>query len=175
MDTGLIHIYCGDGKGKTTAALGLTIRCAGQGGHILFAQFLKSRPTGELSALQRFDTITVLRSKGVEKFTFQMTPDELAATKTEQTALFDTVMKTCRQNRPDMVVLDEILPACTLGLVDEQAVLAFLDSKAATLEVVMTGRTPPASFLSRADYVSEICKRKHPFDRGIGARIGIEE
>ena len=72
MDTGLIHIYCGDGKGKTTASLGLALRCAGRGGRILFAQFLKGRPTGELTSLAQIPAITVLRGKAILKFTFQM-------------------------------------------------------------------------------------------------------
>lgn len=76
MDTGLIHIYCGDGKGKTTASLGLVLRCAGRGGKVLFAQFLKGRPTGELEALKALTQVTVLRGKAMTKFTFQMTADE---------------------------------------------------------------------------------------------------
>ena len=72
MDTGLIHIYCGDGKGKTTASLGLTIRCAGRGGHVLFTQFLKDRPTGELTALAKFPNITVIR--GSERTTYTNPP-----------------------------------------------------------------------------------------------------
>lgn len=175
MDTGLIHIYCGDGKGKTTAALGLTIRCAGRGGRIIFAQFLKSRDTGEIQALQRFDTIAVMRGKGTPKFTFQMTPAELVQVKDEQTRLLHQVLARCRRETPNLLVLDEILPACSLGLLAEDEVVNFLKTKPATVEVVMTGRNPSQRFLDMSDYVSEICKRRHPFDRGIHARIGIEE
>ena len=88
MDTGLIHLYCGDGKGKTTASLGLALRCAGRGGRVLFSQFLKGRPTGELTSLQKIPAITVLRGKAILKFTFQMTDDEKRETKEAQTALF---------------------------------------------------------------------------------------
>lgn len=175
MDTGLIHIYCGDGKGKTTASLGLTLRCAGRGGRILFTQFLKDRPTGELAALTKIPSITVMRGKGIQKFTFQMTPAELAEAKKVQERLFDDIVAACQRQRPDMLVLDEILPACSLGLLDEKKVLQFLATKPPKLEVVMTGRNPSQALLDQADYVSEICKRKHPFDKGIPARVGIEE
>lgn len=175
MDTGLIHIYCGDGKGKTTASLGLTIRCAGRGGKVLFTQFLKDMETGELASLARIPDITVIRGKGFKKFTFQMTPEELAEAKKIQTQMFDEIVDTVRKDPPDMLVLDEILVTCSLGLLDEEKVLQFLHTKPEKLEVVMTGRNPSQALIDMADYVSEICKRKHPFDKGIGARVGIEE
>ncbi len=175
MDTGLIHIYCGDGKGKTTASLGLTIRCAGRGGRIIFSQFLKDRETGELASLAKFPNITVIRGKGTKKFTFQMTPEELAQAKVIQEKLFDDIVAKCTAEQPDMIVFDEILPTCSLGLLDEQKVIDFLQHKPKNLEVVMTGRGPSQALMDMADYVSEICKRKHPYDKGIQARIGIEE
>ena len=144
-DGGLIHIYCGDGKGKTTAALGLAIRCAGHGNHVLIVQFLKSRPTGELKSLTLIPGIELMRGKETKKFTFQMTAEEKAQVLVEHLALFDKDI-----------------------LVD------FLKGKPAELEVVLTGRNPAAELVELADYVSEICKRKHPFEKGIAARTGIE-
>lgn len=175
MNTGLIHIYCGDGKGKTTAAVGLAVRCAGRGGRILFAQFLKTRETGELAILNKLESIAVRRNTGISKFTFQMTPDELDTARHQQTALLHAVIEQCRQEQPDMLVLDEILPACSLGLASEEDVISFLRTKPDSLEVVLTGRNPSKRLLDMADYVSEICKRRHPYDKGIPARIGIEE
>ena len=175
METGLIHVYCGDGKGKTTAALGLAVRCAGRGGKVLFVQFLKDRPTGELASLALIPGITVVRGTGNKKFTFQMTTAELKEAHDIQNSLFDTVLEQCRVLQPDMLVLDEILVACSTGLVDESKLLAFLRAKPAKLEVVLTGRGPSQAVIDAADYVSEICKRKHPYDTGQAARIGIEE
>ena len=175
VDTGFIHIYCGDGKGKTTAAIGLTIRCAGRGGQVLFCQFLKSRPTGELNILQILPTITVLRSQGISKFTFQMAPAELAETKQRQEQFFTQIIERCRKEPPHMLVLDEILSACKLHLLSESDILDFLHHKPAMTEIILTGRDPSPALLHTADYVSEICKRKHPYDRGITARLGIEE
>lgn len=175
MDTGLIHIYYGDGKGKTTASLGLVLRCAGRGGKILFAQFLKGRPTGELEALKALPQITVLRGKAILKFTFQMTDAEKQATCEAQTALLQKVRDFCEMHHPDLAVCDELVGACALGLVPEEQVLDFLKDKPAHTEVVLTGRDPSPALLDLADYVSEIKKIKHPFDRGLAARIGIEE
>lgn len=175
MDTGLIHIYCGDGKGKTTAALGLTLRFAGHGGRVLFVQFLKDRPTGELQSLALIPGVTLIRGKGNPKFTFQMNEAELAEAHTVQSALFEEILARCCQEQPDMLVLDEILVACSTGLVDEDRLVRFLQSKPADLEVVLTGRNPSQRLMDLADYVSEICKRKHPYDAGVAARLGIEE
>lgn len=126
MDTGLIHIYCGDGKGKTTASLGLVLRCAGRGGKILFAQFLKGRPTGELESLKALPQVTVLRGKAILKFTFQMTDAEKQATCEAQTALLQKVRDFCEMHHPDLAVCDELVGACALGLVPEEQVLDFL-------------------------------------------------
>ena len=175
MDTGLIHVYCGDGKGKTTASLGLILRCAGRGGKILFAQFLKGRPTGELEALKALPQVTVLRGKAILKFTFQMTDAEKHATCEAQTALLQEVRDFCEMHHPDLAVCDELVGACALGLVPEEQVLDFLKDKPTHTEVVLTGRDPSPALLDLADYVSEIKKIKHPFDRGLAARIGIEE
>lgn len=174
MDTGLIHIYCGDGKGKTTAALGLTLRCAGRGGKILFAQFLKSRTTGELTILAQLPQITLLRGKGLAKFTFQMTPEELAQTKAEQRELLKKIQAYCQAQQPDLAVCDELINACSLGLIEEESVVSFLKTKPAKTELVLTGRNPGAALVTLADYVSEVKKIKHPYDRGIAARTGIE-
>ena len=173
MDTGLIHIYCGDGKGKTTASLGLVLRCAGRGGKILFAQFLKGRPTGELESLKALPQVTVLRGKAILKFTFQMTDAEKQATCEAQTALLQKVRDFCEMHHPDLAVCDELVGACALGLVPEEQVLDFLKDKPAHTEVVLTGRDPSPALLDLADYVSEIKKIKHPFDRGLAARIPL--
>lgn len=174
MDTGLIHIYCGDGKGKTTAAIGLSLRCVGHSGTIVFTQFLKGRETGELAILQQLPSVTVLRGKGLTKFTFQMSTEEKATCKASQEALWDKAVALIYDIQPDMAVFDEVIGACHLSMVDEKKVLDFLRHKPKKTEVVMTGRNPSQALLKQADYVSEIVKRKHPFDEGIGARVGIE-
>ena len=117
-DGGLIHIYCGDGKGKTTAALGLAVRCAGHGNHVLIVQFLKSRPTGELKSLALLPTIEVMRGKETKKFTFQMNDEEKAQVKGEHLALFDKVKQKCRDGHIDLLILDEVIGAINTGVFD---------------------------------------------------------
>ena len=174
MQQGLIHIYCGDGKGKTTACLGLSIRCAGHGNKVLFVQFLKSRPTGELNSLKLFNNIEVMRGKETSKFTFQMTEEKKEVLR-EHEALFDKVIEKISKEKIDLLILDEVIGACNTGVFNEERLVDFLKHKQPTLEVVLSGRNPAERLLEIADYVSEVCKRKHPKDRGIPARVGIEK
>ena len=173
-DGGLIHIYCGDGKGKTTAALGLSVRCAGHGNKVLIVQFLKSRPTGELKSLALIPGIEMMRGKETKKFTFQMNAEEKAQVKLEHLALFERVKQKCCAEKLDLLILDEVIGACNTGVFDKDILVDFIKGKPAELEVVLTGRNPAAELVELADYVSEICKRKHPFEKGIAARTGIE-
>ncbi|MDY4921166.1 MAG: cob(I)yrinic acid a,c-diamide adenosyltransferase [Phascolarctobacterium sp.] len=173
-DGGLIHIYTGDGKGKTTAAIGLAVRCSGHGNHVLLVQFLKSRPTGELQSLALLPNIEVMRGKETKKFTFQMNAEEKQQVLREHLALFDMVKQKCLDEHIDLLILDEVIGACNTGVFDKNILIEFLKGKPAELEVVLTGRNPAPEFIELADYVSEICKRKHPFEKGIGARTGIE-
>lgn len=175
MEQGLIHIYCGNGKGKTTACLGLTIRCAGHGNKVLFVQFLKSRLTGELNSLELLPNIEVLRGKETKKFTFQMTAEEKQEVLREHEQLFAKIQTKLAEENVQLLVLDEIIGACNTGVFDENQLLDFLKTKPQRLEVVLSGRDPSPELLELADYVSEICKRKHPFDKGIPARSGIEK
>lgn len=170
----MIHIYCGDGKGKTTAALGLAVRCAGYGNKVLFVQFLKAWRTGELKSLELLPNIEVLRAKETPKFTFQMNAEEKAQVMQDHMVLFETVKNKCVSEKIDLLVLDEVVGACDRGVFNKEALVEFLKNKPQELEVVMTGRNPFAELVELADYVSEICKRKHPKDKGIMARTGVE-
>ena len=173
-DGGLIHIYCGDGKGKTTASLGLAVRCAGHGNRVLIVQFLKSRLTGELKSLALIPGIELMRGKETKKFTFQMNAEEKAQVLAEHVALFDRVKAKCAAEHIDLLILDEVIGAINTGVFDKDVLVDFLKGKPAELEVVLTGRNPAPELVELADYVSEICKRKHPYERGIPARTGIE-
>lgn len=173
-DGGLIHIYCGDGKGKTTAALGLAVRCSGHGNKVLLVQFLKSRPTGELKSLALIPNIEIMRGKENKKFTFQMTEEEKRVVLENHKQLFAKVTEKCTTEKIDLLILDEIIGACNTGVFDEDELIKFIKNKPAELELVMTGRNPDSRLTELADYVSEICKRKHPFEKGIPARTGVE-
>ncbi len=174
METGLIHIYCGDGKGKTTASLGLAIRSVGRGFKVLIIQFLKSQDTGEILTLEKIPGINLLRTRKGFGFYFQMTDQE----KEECRILHDEILREgitmANSGQVDLLILDEIISAYNYNLVDCKELLNFLKSKPESLEVVLTGREPSEELMELADYVSQIKKVKHPYDKGIKARIGIE-
>lgn len=169
----MLHIYYGDGKGKTSAALGLGLRACGRGMHVLLLLFLKGRDTGELKTIERIPEITVLDIPETIKFVPNMTKVEKAETAVFYTSLFQKAMELVKSGLYSLVILDEVLDAIELGIVDEEKICTLLNAHP-DREFVLTGRKPPPSFLEAADYVSEIKKRKHPFDRGIPARLGIE-
>lgn len=170
---GLVHIYYGDGKGKTTAAFGLAFRCAGWGRRAVIAQFLKSSPCGEVTAAERFPELTVLRNKGIGKFTFQMNEAEKAATAAECLALFRRAAALAAEEQVRLLVLDEVIDAVR-GFLPMEELCAFLDGRPEGLEVVLTGHSLPEELGRRADYITRMAKEKHPYDRGITARREIE-
>lgn len=169
---GLIHIYCGDGKGKTTAATGLAIRGAGAGKQVVFAQFLKSGTSSELVVLKQIPGIQVLHMEKSYGFWKKMTPEQREETTVFSGQLLAQAMAAAQS--ADILILDEVISACNHGAVAEQRLLRFLREKPEKLEVVMTGRAPSRSLQETADYITQMQKIKHPFDRGIRARRGIE-
>ena len=171
--TGLVHVYYGDGSGKTTAAFGLAFRCAGRGKRVVIARFLKPGESGEVIAAERFPEITLVRGSGVRKFTFQMDDAEKARTAGDCAAIFQKAVSLARSKDVRMLVLDEVTDACRSFLpVDE--LTGFLDSKPEGLEVVITGHVLPEELAARADYISCVRKERHPYDRGVLARSDIE-
>lgn len=174
MNKGLVHIYCGDGKGKTTAAFGLAFRCAGRGKKVLIAQFLKSHISGEVMAAERFDEIIVLRSNPTGKFFKDMNSEEIEITRKASGDMLEKAFLMCGKGNVDMLVLDEIAACVNYGIIDRNVLLEFIRTKPVEMEVVMTGRNPDSRLIEIADYVSCVEKIKHPFDKGITARDGIE-
>lgn len=171
MGKGLVHIYCGDGKGKTTAAVGLAARCRGAGGRVLFFQFLKGNGSSERAALCALG-VDAPNGRGGMKFVWEMTEAEKAETRGYYREIFGDIA--ARAAEYDMVVLDEIIPALKYDFIDERELIGFLKSRPAGTEIVMTGRDPSPELAALADYVTEMRKIKHPYDRGVAARRGIE-
>lgn len=172
---GLVHIYTGNGKGKTTAAIGLGVRAYGRGFRVLMVQFLKGTETGELIALKQFEPNFILkRGKPVNKFTWNMNEQEKIEARGAMTELFKYAEEASGSGNWEMLILDEIIGSITTGFVELQEVLAFIKNKPEKLEVVLTGRNAPKELIELADYVSEINPVKHPMEKGINARIGIE-
>ena len=170
--SGLIHIYCGDGKGKTTAAIGLAIRAAGAGKRVVFAQFFKDGSSSEISVLKAVGNIQAVHCNTVRGFWKRMDDVQKAKASKDYTSFLAEIIVLAKD--ADLLVLDEIISACNHGTVAETIVLDFLRDKPNGLEVVLTGRNPSGALLELADYVSEMRKVKHPYDCGIAAREGIE-
>lgn len=171
MEQGLVEIYYGDGKGKTTAAAGLCARAAGQGLRAGFFQFLKGRASGEQAALAALG-VRVSAPRQSEKFVFQMSAKERAETARIQ----DANLAAAALAAPglDLLVLDEALTALGLGVLDRGALLRLTREKPAGLELVITGHQPDAELFELADYITRLTAERHPYERGIGARRGIE-
>ena len=170
---GCVHIYCGDGKGKTTRVMGLATRAAGSGKKVLLHQFLKENNSSERNIIDHIPKITVVPGAKMDKFTFQMNEEERKQLHEANDAMFDELIAMAADY--DMIVLDECVYALSMGLLTEDKVIAFLESKPESLEVVMSGRNPSERLMEYADYISEIKKVKHPFDQGLSSRIGIEK
>lgn len=168
---GLIHIYTGDGKGKTTASVGLAVRASGAGKKVAFVQFMKGMPSSEIKQLQALG-ITVVKAGTITKFVPFMTDAERTRCAEEQMGGFETAVAMAPDI--DMLVLDEMISAVTTGMIPEERLLGFLRAKPAGLEVVLTGRDVPESIAALADYLSDIRAVKHPYEQGVPARKGIE-
>jgi cob(I)alamin adenosyltransferase len=173
--TGYIHIYCGDGKGKTTTGMGLCTRAAGFGYRVLIYQFMKNNSTNERKILEQVPNITFIDGLEQEKFSFQMTPEEKVSRKKYYEDKFQEVTEMVRREHYDILFLDELIYTIRAGLFDENLLIEYLKNKPEHLEIILTGQNPSDRLVELADYVSEICKCKHPFDRGLPARRGIEK
>ena len=152
--SGYVHLYYGDGKGKTTAAAGLALRAAAAGMGVCVVQFLKGRESGEMRILaglaERAKTL-VMSNRNIESaYTMAVS------------------------GRAELVILDEVCAAWREDLVNHALVEKFIKERPDGVELVLTGRNPPSEFLEAADYATEFVKVRHPFDRGLGAREGIE-
>lgn len=171
---GYVHIYCGDGKGKTSAALGLAVRAVGRGKKVLIVRFLKNENSGEVPVLRKIPGITVAPCEREFGFVFRMKEKQRAEAASYYRQLFDQACREAAEGEYDILILDEIMAVCNYGMVPEEDVVTFLKTRPQRLEVALTGREPSEKLLALADYVSEIRMRKHPFEKGISAREGIE-
>lgn len=190
---GLVQVYTGDGKGKTTSSLGLSLRAVGQGYKIYMIQFLKSGDTGELFSIKKYiPNMTIVQfgkeaitDKQLKMFEFDGTgilegaggnynflPDE--AEKEPARRALEHAFNIVNSGDYNIVILDEINCAMHKGLIAVEDVLKLIEEKPEYIELILTGRDAPHQILERADLVSEIIMRKHPWEKGINARRGIE-
>lgn len=199
----MIHLYSGDGKGKTSIAVGMSVRMAGAGGKVIFAQFMKGNESSELNVLRRLPQVKVLKADKNFGFYNEMTEED----KAEITGLHNEILKeiiecveqyrreasdTAKMNvssqitaqegelvkdnfRPGMlIVLDEITYPCRWHLIDEDMFKNFLKKLPEGVELVMTGRDPLDYMIELSDYWSLVNMKRHPFEKGVPARRGVE-
>lgn len=169
---GLIHVYTGDGKGKTTAAFGLAMRAAGRGLSVLIIQFMKGRPgCGEIISAKRLQGIAI------EQYgTKNLIDEDKITEKDRRLALkgMERAKRAMRNEEADLLILDEVNIAVHFGLLSVEQVLELFDARPFGMELVLTGRYAKPEIIGRADYVTEMKAKKHPFRSGQDARDGIE-
>ena len=171
LSPGRVQLYTGDGKGKTTAALGLAVRASGHGLRTYIGQFLKGQRYGELDALRDNPRITV-EQYGSPRCIHR---DEVTSQHVAEAE--EGLMRACEvmlSGEYDLIVLDEVNVAIWFGVLTTDDVLAFLDKRPDDVEVILTGRRAPQALIDRADLVTEMREVKHYYQQGIGARLGIE-
>jgi cob(I)alamin adenosyltransferase len=171
---GRVQVYTGNGKGKTTAALGLALRAAGHGYRTYIGQFCKGRPTGEIVAARKLAPLIIIEQFGDIRFLRA----EMPPSKSDISRARKGLAK-CRRAMLSgdyrIVVLDEINLALYFQLLTRAEVGAFLDDRPPSVEIVLTGRKAPTWLIRRADLVTEMRERKHYYAAGVAARKGLED
>lgn len=168
----MVQIYYGDGKGKTTAAMGSAVRAAGAGLKVLIVQFLKDGSSSERQVLQHIDNITMLPCPKHIKFTNSMTAEEKQQAMAQMKELFAQT-KAATSNY-DMVIADEVFSLVDTEFIEPIEIASLVYGTPKSCELILTGHSVSDSMLKLADYVSQIKKVRHPYDNGINARKGIE-
>jgi len=176
MKKGLIQVYTGDGKGKTTAATGQIIRALGRGYRVMIVYWLKSeKSSGEMEVLKRLGVETLFWGGQYGKRLLNGKPiNNLSKIKDDSTHFLKQIKDRIKKEKFDLVVMDEINVAVNRGFVEEKRLLKFLKEKPPSLEVILTGRRASERLLSLANLITEMRKVKHPYDEGVKMRKGIE-
>lgn len=169
MAKGLVHLYWGNGKGKTTAAMGVALRSLAAGKRVVIVQFLKGRESGEVKLLSQLGA-KIFRGKSGQKFVFQMTEQEKAETRKTQEENLLAALK----EPADLLILDEACAALKLSMVDEALLKRAVLEKPENQELILTGREPADWMEEAADYSTEMHCWRHPYEKGITAREGVE-
>ena len=171
MDKGYIHVYTGNGKGKTTSAIGLGVRAAGAGKKVHMIQFMKGRRYSEIDGLEHVSQFTVSQH-GRDEFVNKEHPEQIDIDMAQEG--FETAKKLVTSNKYDMIILDEINVAIDYNLLTIEDVMELIKNKPTRLELVLTGRYATPALVQQADYVSEVLEIKHPYQQGVLGRKGVD-
>jgi cob(I)alamin adenosyltransferase len=175
LERGYVQVYTGNGKGKTTAAVGQGIRAAGNNLKVYMLQFLKTDPTGELEISKLIgEKFQIFRFESKKGFFWTLNDEEKGALKKEIDSAYDFAMDVVKNNSCDVFIMDEIMGVLSNKLLTEAQVIELIDNKPINMELILTGRNVPDSIRDRADLVTEMKDIKHYVQKGIYAREGIE-
>lgn len=175
LEQGLIQIYTGEGKGKTTAAIGQGIRAYGNGLKVYMLQFLKGGKTGELSTINELgDNFKIFRFEKPKDFTWNLSKEELEDLRLEIREGYNFILEVIRDNKCDVLIIDEIMAVLSNNFLKVKEVLHILDNKPKTMEIILTGRNVPKEIIEKSNLVTEMKCIKHYYEEGIPAREGIE-
>jgi cob(I)alamin adenosyltransferase len=171
MNEGFIHVYTGSGKGKTTAALGLGLRATGEGLSVHMVQFMKGRRYSEIDSIDHLPHFSVSQH-GRDEFVNKEHPEHIDIDMAQEG--FSFAKKIIFNNKYDIIILDEINVAVDFKLIELQDVLKIMDEKPKSLELVLTGRYAHEKIIQNADLVTEMLEIKHPYQKGVESRKGID-
>ncbi|WP_027363734.1 cob(I)yrinic acid a,c-diamide adenosyltransferase [Desulfotruncus alcoholivorax] len=173
LNKGLVQVYTGNGKGKTTASLGQAVRAIGHGYKVFMLQFMKgSKDYGEIKTAEKYLPNLIIVQSGLETFVSKENPSQADIDLARQGLA--TAQKVIKEGHYDLVILDEINVALDFNLINLDDVLEMIKTKPDHVELILTGRYVPPKILDHADLVSEVSLIKHPYYQGVSARKGIE-
>ena len=171
MKRSFVQVYTGNGKGKTTAAMGLAMRAAGRGMVVKIVQFLKGRDTGEMFVIDKIDNMSLVRVSDCRKFFKDLSDDEKLIMRQDVSMILPVINSWL--GLADLIILDEAMAAVAVGILGIDELMHIINSRGTT-EIVLTGRDVPEQILEAADLVTEMRDVKHYMDAGVSARKGIE-
>lgn len=174
MEKGYIQVYTGNGKGKTTCAIGQGIRASGENLRVLLIQFLKSWNTGELNIIKNIDNFDYIRIGEPRDFTWNLSDDEKKQLKEEINIKFNHIYDIFNEGKYDVIILDEVLGTLNENFLQENDIIDLMNKKPETIELIITGRNASKAIIDRADLVTEMKEVKHYYLKGVNARKGIE-
>ena len=169
---GYVQVYTGNGKGKTTAVLGLSIRAAGAGFKVFIAQFMKNGDYSEIKALKRFSDLITVEQFGSGYFVRgKPTPEDIECAQKG----IEKIKSIVSSGNYKIIILDEANVAVKVGLFPVEDILSIIDNKPEKVEIVITGRNADQRIIEKSDLVTEMKEIKHYFPKGVKARVGIEK
>jgi cob(I)alamin adenosyltransferase len=175
LKKGYVQIYTGNGKGKTTAAVGLAVRAAGNGYNVYMVQFLKGSKTGEIESAKKLAPFfNIFRFEKKRGFFWTLNAEEKIELKEEVQKGYKFCMEVLKEKKCDILIMDEVMGALNNQLISEEQLLELIDNKPDNIELVLTGRNVPKDIMNKANLVTEMKDIKHYFDEGVPSREGIE-